>query len=360
MSNKIAEIYEQLISHKDALCDAIRVLNECLVCFVQIVSCNGDCPCSFSEAWCQTERVTSPSVLYKDLFDVGILTHFLDTGILPDVNESQKNGLLHAFRRLAQFMDNYKKIDDIIQKQAKLSVREIEWTGVFGTHLVKKLSISRDMKISDVGYEKYRVCPCGCGEELVYGDTSMGSKQAWHGSVDILTGCVAIEVSSILIPEDEEPSTSALEMKIESLERHRHQLVAKTIVSSCIQNRGLTPVIAVSKTDIKVFLYDYDSDLLFESEEFFFEEQIEIHTIVALWLAINYQLFGLDVNPAIKEAGYCANFKSVLHQKNKLEIYENEMHLFGCKEDQTVLPPLYKVYAKTKGTDIHVVHCSSK
>ena len=51
---------------------------------------------------------------------------------------------------------------------------ESEWAAVFGTHIIKKLSIAKVMRISDSEYEKKSICPCGCREKLVYGDTSMG------------------------------------------------------------------------------------------------------------------------------------------------------------------------------------------
>ncbi|XP_045156229.2 uncharacterized protein LOC123522831 [Mercenaria mercenaria] len=347
----IKSVHTQLNKHKDAIRNTVESLNEfsSLVCFLRIISCNGDSPCNFSDAWCVAERSVdvdstgrNPIVYFADLFDVTILTQFLDTGTLPEHKKQSSTALLKSFDRLAKFLDNYEETSKILQKYSEKNLREVEWAGIFGTHIAKQLAVVQDMRMSDTGYEKVSVCICGCGNDLEYGDTSMGNKQVWHGSIDIFLGHVAIDVAW---QATDSSSTSAFELDTDNLDKYRHQLIAETIVFSCTRSKGLVPTIAVSREKLKVFLYDHESDLLFESKEFPLasftkEKELPYQTILALWLAINYSLFGSGISPVYKQAGYFANFKPFITEKKKCEIYVKEMHLFGCKKVLTMLPPL--------------------
>ncbi|XP_045167958.2 uncharacterized protein LOC123531227 [Mercenaria mercenaria] len=356
MANKrskldISSIHRQLKNHDAVLYNGIKNFEnkQSLVCFVRILACSGGYRNSFSDAWCETEIDYTKCVLYKHLFDIGILEKFLDTGVLPNsLNENQKYIVLLALQTLALFMDDYEETNKIIQKYRKTSLKEVYWTGIFGTHIIKKLATSKNMKVSECGYENCGAeqCHCGCGEQLVYGDTSMGHREVWHGSVDILLQSAAVEVTTEEIEDLED-----FEMKIDDLEK---QPFPQAIVTSCSM-RGPTPLITVSKTNVKIFLYDYDSDLLFESEEFFFDMKLEISTILGLWLAINNQAFGLPINPAFIEAGCRSGFKTLMQEANKLDVYENHTHLYGCKNVCNIGLPIHEVFSRTKRGNIQII-----
>ena len=57
------------------------------------------------------------------------------------------------------------------------SETEAEWAAVLSIHLIEKLTIARGpVIISDEGHAKniLSICPCGCMQDLEYGDTSIG------------------------------------------------------------------------------------------------------------------------------------------------------------------------------------------
>lgn len=125
-----------------------------------------------------------------------------------------------------------------------------------------------------------------------------------------------------------------------TLELSRHQLIAKTIAYSFTLNKGLVPTIAVSKGTLKIFMYHPEYDLLYEGSELslFLDKpplphiptRFDTRTIIALWLALNYDWFCSGVNMDHIEFGYCADFKS--HVKDTLEIYKKSMNFSKSRQ----------------------------
>ncbi|XP_045204966.2 uncharacterized protein LOC123557522 isoform X1 [Mercenaria mercenaria] len=346
-------IHKELKKHNDTIRSGIKGFenNDSLLFFVRILSCNGAYSSSFTDAWCETQVDFSKGVSYRHLFDIGILEQFLETCDLPaSLDENLKYCLLLAFQTLADFMDDYEETEKLIMRYANSKIKEVYWTGVFGTHVIKKLSSAKKMTISDCGYEfgaGAEECLCGCGEELVYGDTSMGHADVWHGSVDILVPNVAVNVTPDI-------PVAGFEMETDNLEKYRRQLIPKAIVTSCSMHSS-KPLIAISKSNMKLLLYDFDSDILFESEEFYFKESLTIVTILGLWLAINNVVFGLDINPAFKKTGCQSGFKAFIQEARKLDIYGNQMHLYGCKEVPRIGRPISEIISEIRRNRISLV-----
>ncbi|XP_045204973.2 uncharacterized protein LOC123557522 isoform X2 [Mercenaria mercenaria] len=297
-------IHKELKKHNDTIRSGIKGFenNDSLLFFVRILSCNGAYSSSFTDAWCETQ------------------------------------------------VDFSKETEKLIMRYANSKIKEVYWTGVFGTHVIKKLSSAKKMTISDCGYEfgaGAEECLCGCGEELVYGDTSMGHADVWHGSVDILVPNVAVNVTPDI-------PVAGFEMETDNLEKYRRQLIPKAIVTSCSMHSS-KPLIAISKSNMKLLLYDFDSDILFESEEFYFKESLTIVTILGLWLAINNVVFGLDINPAFKKTGCQSGFKAFIQEARKLDIYGNQMHLYGCKEVPRIGRPISEIISEIRRNRISLV-----
>ncbi|XP_060555872.1 uncharacterized protein LOC132716584 [Ruditapes philippinarum] len=137
-------------------------------------------------------------------------------------------------------------------------------------------------------------CPCGCKTFIKVGDNSMGHEEVWHGSVDIRVGPLAVTVTKSSIDEEnselEGKGDSAFDLEIYKLEELRHQLIPESIIFSFAMHCGLVPIVGLSKEDFKIFLYDPNEDLLYESTEFplFVEpmpiegRQLHISSVVAL------------------------------------------------------------------------------
>ena len=58
------------------------------------------------------------------------------------------------------------------------SLKEEQWAAIVGTHVLRKLAVSSEMKI-DLDYSNLYQdleCPCGCKTAITVGDNSMGNK----------------------------------------------------------------------------------------------------------------------------------------------------------------------------------------
>ncbi|XP_045169440.2 uncharacterized protein LOC123532141 [Mercenaria mercenaria] len=337
-------VQTQLRKYKDVVCNAIKKLDTdqwATFCFVKILSCNGAYSCCFSRAWCETMRnIQDPDeskrciVKFTKVFDVDLVCQFLENSDDVDISlitDSQ----LAAFKRLAHFLDTRDEIKGILEAQSLRTTKESTWAAILGTHLLSKLAVSEQMTVDSEYPEKTTVCPCGCKAPIKVGDNSMGHEAVWHGSVDILLGPVAVVSSSADTSEEAcDESNSAFELERGELEESRSQIIAETIVFSFIQKCGLVPTIGISKENLKIFMYDPQFDLLYESSEIQLFEPLQgmefnITTVVAMWLAINYSHFCTGVKHAHEEFGYTADFK--LHMDRTFKIYQEGLKMGGCK-----------------------------
>ncbi|XP_060561174.1 uncharacterized protein LOC132720944 [Ruditapes philippinarum] len=185
-------------------------------------------------------------------------------------------------------------------------------------------------------------CPCGCKIPVVMGDTSIGHESVWHGSVDILLGTNVVVCNA---PEDYEQfmeeRNPGFEIKKHNIETMYSQIVAQTIVSSFVKNIGVVPTIIISKDIVKIFMYDPDNDLLYESTQMkLFRERgrpvLNTHSVLALWFAINYCHFCTGTKPSHIAFGYKADFNACLDQA-ALNTYKNKLHYSNCKFGENTL-----------------------
>lgn len=134
----------------------------------------------------------------------------------------------------------------------------------------------------------------------------------------ILIGPVAVTASESSTEEgilDED--NSAFELNLEDT---RHQLVPESIVFAFAMHNGIVILVRISKEDFKIFMYDPDEDLLYESTELpifvvfvpLEGKQLHISSLVALLIVINHDCFCTGVKSSHVEFGYKANLKKIL------------------------------------------------
>ncbi|XP_052258557.1 uncharacterized protein LOC127863211 [Dreissena polymorpha] len=316
--------------------DNLRTDQWITFCFVKILHCNGAYACSFSKAWCKTQRNLDDVdenkrliVLLPDLFDFEVITKFLEKD--GDIDNKMTENQIAAFDRLITFLENIEETSKKIEGARAKAFKESSWAAILGVHVLRQLAVSNEMMI-DSGYaDKTSECPCGCRTPLCVGDNSIGHKDVWHGSLDIILGPVAVIVQST--DDSHEESSTAFELKTGELEESRNQIIAESIVFSFIQRTGLIPTVGISTKEFKVFMYDPHYDLLYESSElslFDGRGDLKCTSVFALWLVINHAEFCTGVKSCHETLGYIADFQSLV-QKPVLSIYETELHRGGCK-----------------------------
>ncbi|XP_060567729.1 uncharacterized protein LOC132726430 [Ruditapes philippinarum] len=123
-------------------------------------------------------------------------------------------------------------------------------------------------------------CPC-CSENLtgIFGETSIGNTEVWHGPVDaIITGSSLVKFGSLSLDEGSELSPSHSnpgdsEVKKDFHEKDTHQILSQTITFSFLQNLmhpgeiPLYPNIVIRQKAIQLHFYDSVNDILIESYE---------------------------------------------------------------------------------------------
>ncbi|XP_045174090.2 uncharacterized protein LOC123535464 [Mercenaria mercenaria] len=351
-------VFKSFKTHKSTVCNALDYLNSSETanfCFVKIEDCNAEYSCGFTECWCPTKRNLEEEdhekrklVYYGEVFEIELLKSFLEG---KETLDSLGYGRIKALEKLSDFLcdSNLQETSKILAKPLGKDLKEAKWASLVATHIFSKLAVTSDMTISDMGYQiRYDQCPCGCLAPLRVGDTSIGNENVWHGSVDILMGHVAgITRAEESVGENTEEDDSSFETNPGNLEFGRDQLIAKCVVFSCVQNiqgykLGLAPTIVISKDRVKVYMYDPKSDMLYESTELPlfspYVKKLNTITIVALWLAVNYAIFGTGVQPAHQEFGYTADFKDRINNMEKNEIYKTELQIGGCKQVRRLKP----------------------
>ena len=169
-----------------------------------------------------------------------------------------------------------------------------------------------------------------------------GHHEVWHGRMDALIGkpkVIDIAVSVVKTQdEDEEESSdsqgfrSSIEVKQEfdNADKPNSQMISQTIVFSFLQKKmnasgnTLIPTIGISGSELVVYFYDYEKDVLLQSHGISFKKDgvSQIRTVLVAWLVVNYKYLcdGLveNLNSAPK-----ANFFELCQDKE--EIYRNKI-----------------------------------
>ncbi|KAK3087843.1 hypothetical protein FSP39_011385 [Pinctada imbricata] len=219
------------------------------------------------------------------------------------------------------------------------------------SYLIDERAISQPLK-----------CPCGikgCDKVLNFGNTSIGSSQSWHGSVDIVIND-KVPVIYITDPIDEcygngydidsnesdsewgyleinpnEPVGESIEMENTSTsldimyrKKIQDQIISQAITNGFVQlntNPSLKgmfiPSLGCSQDHIFAFLYDPENDVLLKTPDFEISQnntELNKMGLIHAWMFLNFTaLFKSDVAPKLKISRFHNVVGDSLHDYRK-------------------------------------------
>ena len=142
---------------------------------------------------------------------------------------------------------------------------------------------------------------------------------------------------TIIDPEEEEVSDGQgfyyyIDMKqnFVNADKPHKKILSQTIVCSFLQKRfdpsgnSLIPTIGISDTELVVYFYDHEKDVLLQSRGISFQEKGEsqITAVLVAWLVVNYKYLCGGLVESLNDAPK-ANFSSLC--KEKEGIYKNRL-----------------------------------
>ena len=115
-------------------------------------------------------------------------------------------------------------------------------------------------------------------------------------------------VGDLLIPDEPSNGSSQVEIKVSPLTAHMSQLHSQTIVFSFYQKKchpdlHLIPSIGVSRNHFQFHFYDSVEDVYLLSREmplFYADKTLNMSTVIATWLVLNYQYLMSGVTAKMK------------------------------------------------------------
>jgi hypothetical protein len=119
------------------------------------------------------------------------------------------------------------------------------------------------------------------------------------------------------------------------LEEAKHQLISETITFAFTM-QSVVPLLGISKENFRVYMYDPDEDLLYESTTiplFVFPvegRQLHITSIIALWMIVNFDHFFTGVKCNQIEFGYKADLNKFLDEYH-CDIYKHHLRIGGLR-----------------------------
>ena len=191
----------------------------------------------------------------------------------------------------------------------------------------------------------------------------LGHSQIWHGRVDALIGrhSVVDLAVTVIDPEDNGENGSSrseyrsrTEAKQDFIcsDKPHHQILSETIVFSLLQKRlnpsgnSLIPTIGVSDTELVVYFYDNEKDVLLQSRGIPFKSKgvMQITAVLVAWLVVNYKYLSDGLTDCLNEAPK-ANFFA--HCESKEDIYRNRLRLGGVGKGENYLFDRWKFQNST-------------
>lgn len=156
----------------------------------------------------------------------------------------------------------------------------------------------------------------------------IGCKNGWHGRTDILMD----EQLPIAVEPDDASHSVSSATEIKTSDNDHKQIIAQTIVFSFLQqkknreklNNFLVPGIGISAKNVIAYFYDCEEDVLLTTVPLLLKEeqpQLDIYTVVFLWLTLNYKYFCSGLTDEMKN--YKADFFGVVG--NNLDMYRNSV-----------------------------------
>ncbi|XP_048727651.1 uncharacterized protein LOC125645834 isoform X2 [Ostrea edulis] len=250
-----------------------------------------------------------------------------------------------------------------VMEDKKLS--ETEWMTRIAVHYLSRLSVSHTYKLDSCYKKKFTECPCSCKKEVNYGDTSIGNPHTWYGQFGVLLGnypsdkgkseahrqgeVAASEVQEadpqesssddLLICDDSWSGSSQAEIKLSPLNAHMPQLHSQTIVFSfyqkkCHSDLNLIPFMGVSRNHIQFHFYDSKEDIYLLSREmplFYADKTLNMSTVIATWLVLNYQYLMSGVTAKMKSEKKFGFHSSV--GPKYLKLFQNDIEMGPLKSE---------------------------
>ncbi|XP_063403959.1 uncharacterized protein LOC134687515 isoform X2 [Mytilus trossulus] len=233
------EFHSKFLTENPSFVDAVNKFKQEITALgaYEIGSCNAADPDNgycFTKADC-TLKPTQRKFAFGNLFIEAfkMLKNFITKKEIPTDSQTKMTlELLVKFllnEEIQEGLSRTKECDD-----------ETELTVLLAFHLFSQLSTSPYFTIDNRKANQIKVCPCGKRHgQIVYGDTSIGNLNVWHGYLDLI-----MEGAEVIITIDGEQETykdveSAVEVKQRHFEMNDNsagsslvQVAAKTIVYS--------------------------------------------------------------------------------------------------------------------------------
>lgn len=273
--------------------------------------CNASESNAFTSARCEINNIINKesktyTLDFETLFKLGLdLLEKLRCEKKPTLGERNTRAIeiLEAF--IEQKVIHEASLTEILlDKDKKYS--EADFTVTLAEHLFKLLAPERHYVI-DKGAGGKNSCKCSidiCEKEKHFGNTRIGHKDVWHGSIDLV----------LVSNEDSVRWRSIIEVK-RSLSRSKFavmdQAIAQTIVFSFLQRGGspniFIPNILISPKEFRVIMYNAEYDLLICSQPLnLFTKQdstgcLNFSSLLVLWMVLHYETFLKDVKQVVQE-----------------------------------------------------------
>lgn len=256
----------------------------------------------------------------------------------------------------------------IEKQESERNKSETDWAARLAIHFFSPLSQTKDYVLDNHGMKKCERCPCSCNKIIRYGDTSIGNPKTWYGRFNIFIGkfahegsfeeskeqkCDEIDIGATVVPTPENPDTddeslsndgpSQTEVKTDGLNNHLSHLFSQTIVLSFYQKKcnpalNIVPLIGVSKTHIQFHFYDSEKDIYLASKQmplFYKNKTLQIPTVIATWLVLNYKHLSSGVTRNIENNGKFGFHSQILPES--LPLYQNDIEVGHTVEPKTFL-----------------------
>lgn len=143
----------------------------------------------------------------------------------------------------------------------------------------------------------------------------------------------------LLICDDSWSGSSQAEIKLSPLNAHMPQLHSQTIVFSfyqkkCHSDLNLIPFMGVSRNHIQFHFYDSKEDIYLLSREmplFYADKTLNMSTVIATWLVLNYQYLMSGVTAKMKSEKKFGFHSSV--GPKYLKLFQNDIEMGPLKSE---------------------------
>lgn len=263
-----------------------------------------------------------------------------------------------ALKRLSDFINDYKNHEKALMLLNDRNMTETKVCGLLAVHLFSKL-VCGDVIVAKEMRGQSNECPCGCGGNILIGNTGIGNGKTWHGFPDMLIQQTSFHLK-LLKPEDEvsaqseeseDTPVSAKRAKMDEDPYYSVEVKAcetdiydfelnSLLVSQCVTNgfaqkskynlnNYLVPSIACTQDQIRISLYDPDRDIFLERHEAALFRDGSGHllfdAIVELWLILNLHYFGPTLSDSVVARFTKSGVKTFLESQDALKYYLDPM-----------------------------------